>query len=196
MVGPSQQTAKYPRLFASGHGPFGDLLEEFPYLLPNLIAVLLSSITVIVCYIYLTENKEQNYHILKVDESEEGIELEDMAGNSSSEEDTEREASSSIETEPDSGISGVSVSAYDEEFRLKPFVEDSGTEKMGNYFSLLVNRYAPSLWCNQRQRGKQAKKTQSVFLDKGVLLTTNLYALTGLVYILIDAVSCSPQQKE
>jgi hypothetical protein len=48
---------KYPKLFSAGHGFFNGLFEEFPYLLPNVMAVLVSGLGLILSYFYLTENK-------------------------------------------------------------------------------------------------------------------------------------------
>jgi hypothetical protein len=79
------RVAKYPKLFSAGHGLFNGLFEEFPYLLPNVMAVLVCGTGLVLSYFYLTENKipqraveveREIYGPLDDEESSEGAALE------------------------------------------------------------------------------------------------------------------------
>lgn len=82
----AQPATKYPKLFSAGHGLFNGLFEEFPYLLPNVMAVLVCGTGLVLSYFYLTENKipqraveveRETYGPLELDEeSPEGVALE------------------------------------------------------------------------------------------------------------------------
>jgi len=109
---------KYPKLFAAGHGLFSDLFERFPYLLPNLVAVLVCGLGFVLSYFYLTENKipqQERAHIYSPLESEtestalvdeesggQSIEMKDMAGLGS-------KAKNEIETKETNDLNGLAV---------------------------------------------------------------------------------------
>eukprot|EP01114_Cavostelium_apophysatum_P002428 TRINITY_DN1216_c0_g1_i1.p1 TRINITY_DN1216_c0_g1~~TRINITY_DN1216_c0_g1_i1.p1 ORF type:complete len:531 (+),score=102.18 TRINITY_DN1216_c0_g1_i1:165-1757(+) len=167
-----QPSKKLPQIFSTT-----GLFAQFPFLLPNLIAALLSFVGLVLTVIYLKEN-EIKYSTLEDDDIElqqsEDLQVSNEMTDESQKE-TKKGSKQSLLTEEER----AELNGFDRSVDMKPQIEG------GNFFSRWLAHLKEARRLRMKKRGG---KGIAVLKEKQVLMTVFMYSVLGMYCTIWDEI--------